>query len=279
MLNPGQIPAITMDHPLFALAKTIQWSFLNTHGEDQFLIMSGGLHIEMAAFKVLGNWLEGSGWTTAITNAEIATSGVADSFLKASHLTKTRHAHPAVYQEFLAGGFVAFKTMRPFSAMALDQTHEQSNAVIKGDGGAVGLTENTSALTRWTMAGPEISRMIEEYEMLQSTANTSPRHHDQYPAVQLKFQREVTQLISVISDLGNPFTEDRGNLLTIDTKEIMDQVVVESVKQVIKLGKEQYSKFHDERLVKRSVPINEPIKRNKLSLFKTQKFQISRNPR
>ena len=48
--------------------------------------MLGDLHIEMAAFKVLGNWLDGSGWTSVAT-------GVADSFIKASHLTRTRRAH------------------------------------------------------------------------------------------------------------------------------------------------------------------------------------------
>ncbi len=37
--------------------------------------------------------LELSGWTTALTQAGIASSGTADSFLKASHLTRTRHAH------------------------------------------------------------------------------------------------------------------------------------------------------------------------------------------
>ncbi|KAH3878668.1 hypothetical protein DPMN_002566 [Dreissena polymorpha] len=51
--------------------------------------MSGGLHIEMTAFKTLGNWLECSGWTTAICTAEIATSGVTDSFIKVTHLSRT----------------------------------------------------------------------------------------------------------------------------------------------------------------------------------------------
>ena len=29
--------------------------------------------------------------------------------------------------------------------MAIDQAHEQNNAMVKGDGGAVGLTENPNA--------------------------------------------------------------------------------------------------------------------------------------
>ena len=36
-----------------------------------------------------------------------------------------------------------------FSGIAIDQAHEQNNASVKGDGGAVGLTENLAALRRW----------------------------------------------------------------------------------------------------------------------------------
>ena len=44
---------------------------------------------------MLGDWLEGSGWTSALVQANIASTGTADSFIKASHVTKTRHAHQA----------------------------------------------------------------------------------------------------------------------------------------------------------------------------------------
>lgn len=42
---------------------------------------------------ILGDWLEESGWCHLITEAQIASSGTAQSFLKASHVKKTRHAH------------------------------------------------------------------------------------------------------------------------------------------------------------------------------------------
>jgi len=92
-LNPGQIPVMTFDAPLFALAKFIQWNWPNTHGEDKFIVMFGGLHIEMALWKTYGDYLQGSGWTSALTQAGVASSGTVDSFLKASHLTRTRRAH------------------------------------------------------------------------------------------------------------------------------------------------------------------------------------------
>ena len=45
--------------------------------------------------QLLGNWLDDSGWTSALTQANIASSGTPDSFISASHVTKTRHAHQA----------------------------------------------------------------------------------------------------------------------------------------------------------------------------------------
>ena len=50
----------------------------------------GGLHIEMACLKLIGDWLEDSGWTQAIVLANVASPGTAGSFLKVSHVTRTR---------------------------------------------------------------------------------------------------------------------------------------------------------------------------------------------
>jgi len=40
--------------------------------------------------------------------------------------------------------------------MAMDQSYEQLNKSIKAEGGVVGLTEDSVALRRWMMAGPEL---------------------------------------------------------------------------------------------------------------------------
>ena len=225
----------------------------------------------MAALKTLGDWLQGSGWVQALAEAEIASAGTADSFLRASHVSRIRRAHqvtsaalftlqqhaynhyrdqlgdardvqlefddwcqqqvktgpqfdywatvlqleltvlvyirslrqasfqmymdyvtelemwfhamdhtnyarwipvhlrdmaslttthPEISREFLAGNCTIQKTSRQFSAMPIDQAHEQNNAAIKGDGGAVSLTNNPSALRRWMVAGPEVARLI-----------------------------------------------------------------------------------------------------------------------
>ncbi|CAG2228700.1 unnamed protein product [Mytilus edulis] len=63
------------------------------YGEDHFVMMFGGLHIEMAAFKTFGSWLEDSEWTSVLVNAQVTSPGTADSFLKASPVTTTRRTH------------------------------------------------------------------------------------------------------------------------------------------------------------------------------------------
>jgi len=87
------VPVIAVDQPLYAISKLIQWNWPSNYGEEQFVILLGGLHIEMAALKVLGDWLEDSGWIEALVQANVASAGTAESFLKASHVKRTRLVH------------------------------------------------------------------------------------------------------------------------------------------------------------------------------------------
>jgi len=48
----------------------------------------------MATFKLLGYWLDMSGWTSVITDAGVTSTGVADSFIKATHLTEKKTSPP-----------------------------------------------------------------------------------------------------------------------------------------------------------------------------------------
>ena len=60
---------------------------------DKYVVMMGPLHIEMAGLKMLGDLLVGSGSCEALAQANVAGEGSADSFLRASHVGKTRRAH------------------------------------------------------------------------------------------------------------------------------------------------------------------------------------------
>ena len=85
-LNPAQVPIVTLDQPLYSFAKQVQWCWPETHGEEHFVIILGGFHIEMCCLKMIGEWLQDSGWVDAIVQAKVASPGTAESLLKASHV-------------------------------------------------------------------------------------------------------------------------------------------------------------------------------------------------
>ena len=57
---------------------------------------------------------------------------------------------PTIYEAFMTNGsFVVCRTKNSFSAMGIDQRHEQLNKDVKGDDGIIGLTEDEEKLRRW----------------------------------------------------------------------------------------------------------------------------------
>ena len=113
--------------------------------------------------------------------------------------------HPDVYEKFVDGLFVVHKTQNRFSAMALDQAHEQENAVVKGNAGAAGLTENPGALRRWMVAGPEVNRIVTEFENTTlSSAVNNVNHHEQSYGYQTSFLKDILSVIDSFEELGNP---------------------------------------------------------------------------
>ena len=70
-----------------------------------------------------------------------------------------------------------------------------------------------------------------------------------------------------IEDLGNPFEEETGDLTVLDTTEIAGSEAVEAVRKMKRIGQEQFMSFTTERLVERTKPLDDIIRRNKLRVF------------
>ena len=60
-LSPGQIAVLVVDQPLYAIAKKIKWIFPEKFGEDIFVVLLGGLHIEMALWSTIGDMMQVAG--------------------------------------------------------------------------------------------------------------------------------------------------------------------------------------------------------------------------
>ena len=380
-LNPGQTPVMAFDQPLFALAKYVQWSWPQSLGEQCFVVMLGGLHIEMALWNTVGDLLDQSGWTTALCEAGVATAGVADSFLKVSHLTRTRRSHqitalvlsklqqdtwktamrskatneqilfeewrqsmikkyptfqywdiilefeilvmifvrshhvnnielyieslealtpwffaldhtnyahwvpihlrdmkslPGDVKDDFQRCWVLRKTHNKFSCIPIDQAHEQNNDLVKGSGGAVGLTENPKAFRRWMVAGPEQSRLLTEFEdQYMAEENAQGNHHEQSLAAQDLFTKHSNILYETITSMGNPFMDDCPELLALDSCNCAADSVVTTVQTIRSIGYSQYQKYVRDVIYTRSVSIHQPIKKNYLPLLKRQSSKVT----
>ena len=338
------------------------------------VVMLGGLHIEMALWSTLGDVLEGSGWTSALTESEVASSGTTDSFLKVSHLARTRHAHQvtllilrklqklaflqsgsnqseaawkddmqkrsptfmywdfilryetlilifvrahreknfALYVEVLENltplfsaldhvnyarwlpvhirdmkcfpspikdefekqcHWVLSKTNNRFSAIPVDQAHEQENAYIKGSGGCIGFTGNAAAFRRWMLSGPELARLQKQFEE-QYMYGADPEHsrnfqnHKQGLSAQKTFQKQVNSLFNTFIKMGNPFLDDFPEQVTLDNRNCVDDSVTAALHALEDTGTTQHHDFVKKVIEGRSVSIHQPIKKNSFALFK-----------
>ena len=99
--------------------------------------------------------------------------------------------------EKLKDHWVINKSHRRFSAIPIDQTHEQENAKVKQRGGAVGLTENPEAFKRWMISGPEQARLITSFEnqyLSSCFEDSNHNHHEEGFASQIAFKKQVINL-------------------------------------------------------------------------------------
>jgi len=95
-----------------------------------------------------------------------------------------------------------------------------NNTVIKGDGGAIGLTEDFGG---WTSVS-EVSHLVAEHEAKSGVkdAALSSKQHEQATRAQISILQNVNAFVTVLKEIGNPFLEDSTGLLVLDTKNKAD---------------------------------------------------------
>ena len=79
--------------------------------------------------------------------------------------------------------------------------------------------------------------------------------------------------------MGNPFLEDSGDMLTLDTKVTMNKYAIRTVNAVEEIGQRHFSESVEDRLkIASNKPLSDSVSKNKLALFSTpQTKQRSRS--
>ena len=67
--------------------------------------------------------------------------------------------------------------------------------------------------------------------------------------------------------MGNPFIDSSGDLITLDTKVVLDKSVANTIRTIEDIGQKQYNVFVSERLVKRTQTVFDIVHKNKLPLL------------
>ena len=180
--------------------------------------------------------------------------------------------YPDVHEELLKGFFCFAKTKRPFSRMAFDQVHEQNNKIIKGLGGATNLlnSKNDSALIRWETCGPEIARIVSEFESSMKSQDSSEssrlKHHEDNAQFRANFNKDVGTVYAAIP--GNPF--ELESLSAINNSKQFPPAISVQLRELLDKSEESVIQFINDRLVMQKVPISEKISKNNFSLINTQ---------
>ena len=110
-------------------------------------------------------------------------------------MMNVRVKHPALYRQFADGCFTIAKTQNPFSVIGFDQNPEQHNKELKMHGATLNLSHEC-VFTEWAVAGPEIARVVTEFEAgMRTQKNAVLKHHDPIPSVQQRFFRTHQALV------------------------------------------------------------------------------------
>ena len=119
------------------------------------------------------------------------------------------------------------------------------------------------------LSGPETTRILHQFEeqyLLNSEESTDRTNHEMGLSAQKTFKQQVNNLADVIKRMGNPFLDDFPELVTMDSRDCMDDAVAESVINLRQLGKTQCQEYVKAVIKDRTISITISITKNKFPL-------------
>lgn len=99
-------------------------------------------------------------------------------------------------------------------------------------------------------------------------ANEEVQHHEQNKHAQKTFIERVQKLHTVMKEMGNPFMEETGELLTLDTKSVAHASAAALVAEHYKKGKASFDEFLKGLEEGQDCKFYHPIKRNNIDFFR-----------
>ena len=126
---------------------------------------------------------------------------------------------------------------------------------LKEDSGAKGLYGQQGQKEVIELSKPEVLRVISELENVfytKSNAKDSLEHPESSVAGQNKFLKHFKAMCDLASEgkVVNPFRETGPELITLDTREVMDPEIALILKEAANIGKSNFTEFVVTRIEK-----------------------------
>ena len=123
------------------------------------------------------------------------------------------------------------------------------------------------------VAGPAIAQMIAQYEEASVSRDVfeQTNHHEQTPTCQKSFLGMVQRLTTTLEEMGNPFLEESGELLSLDTKIIASSCNASKIKNHLSHGNTSFEAFLENLRQEDTSSFYTPIKKTKKSISSCRK--------
>ena len=93
------------------------------------------------------------------------------------------------------------------------------------------------------------------------------KHHEQTPTYQRSFLEKVQRLTSTLEEMGNPFQEETGDLLSLDTKDIASPGSAERIATHLLTGNASFEAHLQTLEHEDTSSFYAPIKKTKMDFF------------
>lgn len=182
-------------------------------------------------------------------------------------------SHPGAEDLLRRNGFSVNRSEVPSSRNAVDITIEQTiNRHAKSHGGIVGFSRNHSAYYRWCMTRhARASYCQASMEMADMDSQDCSTHKDLRPSQITRSEDDTRKVLQAIRNFINPFeVENKDVLYCLSSGAPATKDIEHDLLRAVKVGKEAYDHFVQERLLDKTKSFNAPIKKNNLKTFANQ---------
>ena len=152
--------------------------------------------------------------------------------------------------------------------MALDQNHEQCDAVVKGKRGVTDLFLKDEALRRWLIAQPIIVDLLKDFhkEIGFCEDKFDWLHHEESCSFKERFKEELNGLVQAFEHVGNLFADSSRKLFTLCSRQVSDAEGIQQLQNLEKDGIQKFESFVTSRILENE-DFTKPITKVAIDLF------------